>query len=83
MKTPITDSNAVFPASNDDSDKQSVNGTHVPVEVARDLEEQTERLRSALVNLRGWVVANTNKPIHSLLEATDAALSFSAERNSK
>lgn len=34
-----------------------------------------KQAREALVNLRGWAVANTTKPIHDLLVVTDAALS--------
>jgi hypothetical protein len=39
-----------------------------------DLENENERLREALINLKGWAVANARTPIYELLAATDAAL---------
>jgi hypothetical protein len=46
--TPRTDANAVWPASNDDSDKPSSQGSHVDVDFARELERENARLRDAL-----------------------------------
>jgi hypothetical protein len=46
--TPRTNANAVWPASNDDSDRESPDGSHVPVDFARELERENARLREAL-----------------------------------
>jgi len=48
--TPRTNANAVWPASNDDSDRESPDGSHVPVDFARELERENTRLREALTN---------------------------------
>lgn len=42
--TPRTDANAVWPASNDDSDKPSPQGSHVDADFARELERENARL---------------------------------------
>lgn len=55
--TPRTNAEAVWPASNDDSDKQSPDGSHVPVEFAHELERENTRLRAALTKALRYVEA--------------------------
>lgn len=45
--TPRTNAHAVWPASNDDSDRESPDGSHVPADFARELERENARLREA------------------------------------
>jgi hypothetical protein len=35
---------------------------------------EIDRLKEALVNARGWITANTTKPVHDLLRTIDSAL---------
>lgn len=44
--TPRTNAKAVWPASNDDIDKQSLDGSHVPANFARELERENAKLRA-------------------------------------
>lgn len=37
-------------------------------------EGETERLRDSLANAKGWILANTTKPVHGLIESINSAL---------
>ena len=41
---------------------------------ARQIERESQELRDALINLRGWVVANAKTSVHDILRVTDSAL---------